>query len=480
MASLYRFIKRNPFKITASVATLYLANKFTTYCASDHFEGQNVLQGVSQTLYWILREQLGLVQSTEIPFTPEEITREKVQACLHNSGTIKPGTKIKSIEVSRIGAGEGVISMVFMCNIIYEDGHNINNSQPTKVVVKLLPKGIKVRILLRITGQPSNEAGFYTSEMATETGLPIPKPYFVGYIPGRQNFCLMMEDMSHCIGGNGNELSGLSLKHAKSALKMIARFHGHYFNSVRKSNYEFIGRSYDMARFDLLDGVCKDNISSYLKLLDGWENDGYLKRGTVTKELKSFLTHYANELIYGRMKSAKPKELGGGFNTTIIHGDFRGGNLFVNPKNDDVIFYDFQNLHESTIGDELAWFFSSVDETVFRNNAKEILLTYYNEFILQKRVDSSDYTWPRFLAECSYGGSQYITYLLASAKDLIENIDDPKIKRNADELFSVREQRAIAYRKMFNTEKMILLCIQSCPNFPSEEDYIKLLPKELL
>ena len=180
------------------------------------------------------------------------------------------------------------------------------------------------------------------------------------------------------------------------------------------------------------------------------------------------------------MKSAKPKELGGGFNTTIIHGDFRGGNLFVNPNNDDVIFYDFQNLHESTIGDELAWFFSSIDEKTFRDNAKELLLSYYNEFILQEAVDENEYTWPRFLAEVSYGGSQYITYLLASAKDLIENIDDPEIKKNADKLFSIREQRAISFRKIFNTEKMILLCIRSCPNFPPVEEYKKLLPKELL
>ena len=472
-------MKRHPIKLTASIASLYLLNKFREYAATDHFEGQNVLQGVSQTLYWILREQLGLVKSSDIPFTPDEITKEKVQACLQDSGTIKTTTKIKSIEVSRIGAGEGVISMVFMCNIIYEDERD-NKQLPRKVVVKLLPKGIKVRILLRITGQPSNEAGFYTSNMAVETGLPIPKPYFVGYIPGRQNFCLMMEDMSHCIGGNGNELDGLSVKHAKSALQMIAKFHGKYFNAVRKSQYEFIGRSFDSSRFDLLDGVCKDNVSSYLKLLDGWEKDGYLKKGTVTTELKSFLTHYANELIYDRMKSAKPKELGGGFNTTIIHGDFRGGNLFVNPNNDDVIFYDFQNLHESTIGDELAWFFSSIDEKTFRDNAKELLLSYYNEFILQETVDENEYTWPRFLAELSYGGSQYITYLLASAKDLIENIDDPEIKKNADKLFSIREQRAISFRKIFNTEKMILLCIRSCPNFPPVEEYKKLLPKELL
>ena len=129
-------MKRHPIKLTASIASLYLLNKFKEYAATDHFEGQNVLQGVSQTLYWILREQLGLVESSDIPFTPDEITKEKVQACLQDSGTIKTTTKIKSIEVSRIGAGEGVISMVFMCNIIYEDERD--NKRLPKVVVKLL------------------------------------------------------------------------------------------------------------------------------------------------------------------------------------------------------------------------------------------------------------------------------------------------------------------------------------------------------
>ena len=59
---------------------------------------------------------------------------------------------------------------------------SIQNRGAEKLVIKLLPEGIKVRILLRITGQPSNEAGFYNSNMAAETGLPIPKPYFIGYI----------------------------------------------------------------------------------------------------------------------------------------------------------------------------------------------------------------------------------------------------------------------------------------------------------
>ena len=290
----------------------------------------------------------------------------------------------------------------------------------------------------------------------------------------------MMEDMSHCVGGNGNELSGLSLNHAKSALRMIAKFHAKYFNCVRKSGHEFIGRSFDSARFDLLDGVCRRNLPSYLKLLKGWESDGYLRQGTVTKKLTSFLDRYVHNLIFDRMKSVKPKELGGGFNTTIVHGDFRGGNLFINPQNDDVIFYDFQNLHESTIGDELAWFVSSIDEDTFRKNAKSILRSYYDAFVNQDNIDEKEYTWKRFLAEMSYGGSQYITYMLASAKDLIENIDDPEVKANADKLFSIREQRAIAFRQMFNTEKMIKLCISSCPNFPSVSEYSKLLPQSLL
>ena len=171
------------------------------------------------------------------------------------------------------------------------------------------------------------------------------------------------------------------------------------------------------------------------------------------KEVTAFLEHYVHNLIFDRMKTVKPKELGGGFNTTIVHGDFRGGNLFINPQNDDVIFYDFQNLHESTIGDELAWFVSSIDEDMFRKNAKSILRSYYDAFVNQDNIDETEYTWKRFLAEMSYGGSQYITYMLASAKDLIENIDDPEAKANADKLFSIREQRAIAFRQMFNTEK---------------------------
>ena len=40
-----------------------------------------------------------------------------------------------------------------------------------------------------------------------------------------------------------------------------------------------------------------------------------------------------------------------------------------------------------------------------------------------------------------------ISHMLA-AKDLIENIDDPEVKANADKLFSIREQRAIAFRQI--------------------------------
>ena len=65
---------------------------------------------------------------------------------------------------------------------------------------------------------------------------------------------------------------------------------------------------------------CAEPIS-YLKLLEGWESDGCLRKGTVTKEVTAFLDHYVHNLIFDRMKTAKPK-IRGGFNTTIVHGDF--------------------------------------------------------------------------------------------------------------------------------------------------------------
>ena len=129
MSRILNYIKRHPMRIAASVASLYAMDKFRQYCATDHFEGQNVIQGVSQTLYWVIREQLGLVSSTNIPFAPGDITKEKVEDCLQKSGAISADTKIKSIDVNRIGAGEGVISMVFLCSIVYENARNSNHPQ---------------------------------------------------------------------------------------------------------------------------------------------------------------------------------------------------------------------------------------------------------------------------------------------------------------------------------------------------------------
>ena len=58
--------------------------------------------------------------------------------------------------------------------------------------------------------------------------------------------------MSHCDGGNANEINGLSVTNAKEALKIIAKFHATYFNKVRGKAPKFIGRGFDSGRFDLL------------------------------------------------------------------------------------------------------------------------------------------------------------------------------------------------------------------------------------
>ena len=462
----------------AGVTTCYLSYQFHKYCQKDYLEGQSLPGLLGQTMYWYFRETLGLAPSTNMPLFPQDITKEKVEFCLKLQGAIKNTTNIKAIKnIQQIGMGEGVNSTVYKIDLAYTNDDDTN--APTTFVLKLLAHGFEQKMIYRIACVPLNESEFYKSNIAKETGMPVPKCYFVGYEQGRQSFSLMMEDMSHCDGGNANEINGLSVTNAKEALKIIAKFHATYFNKVRGKAPKFIGRGFDSGRFDLLDMVCKQNLNNYINLLKGWEDIGLLRKGTVTDDVTSFLTKYANtSMTTLRLKTLKPKELGGDYNYTLIHGDYRGGNIFIDRNNNDELFiYDFANIHENGIGDDLSWFFASIDEVVFRDNAKELLTTYYDEFISQLKLNNeidaaNKYTFNRFLAECSYGSGQMVMVMMAASEGVLKNIGD----NDGNKFIAIREQRAWAYRKMFHTEEMLDLVLANCDKFPKKDEYEKLLP----
>ena len=119
MSRILNYIKRHPMRIAASVAITIRYGNFSTILRHGSFRGTecdsrcfpNIVLGY-QGAAWT-----------------GEFNKYTVRARRHHEGKGRSlftkkwrhsaDTKIKSIDVKRIGAGEGVISMVFLCSIVY-------------------------------------------------------------------------------------------------------------------------------------------------------------------------------------------------------------------------------------------------------------------------------------------------------------------------------------------------------------------------
>ena len=166
-----------------------------------------------------------LVIKPSLPENPADITLEWMQRALTLEGSddVSP---IKQLTAQPIGEDVGLMGRLLRCHLAYDKGPSFG---PRSVIVKLASSDPKSLRINRRLGLYQREHAFYCRLAAN---VPIRSPYlFYGDLDqSRQRFVLVLEDLSSMAAAD--QVQGATASQTLTAIRMIARMHGHFWNRV--------------------------------------------------------------------------------------------------------------------------------------------------------------------------------------------------------------------------------------------------------
>ncbi|CAF1514018.1 unnamed protein product [Didymodactylos carnosus] len=292
---------------------------------------------------------------------------------------------------------------VLKLSLIYSEP---NSKLPTSVVLKTLKwnKTIVQKIILCIkkTLNVADREAIYLNSYEVETrfykiystdiqGLRLPQILFSYENPFHHHFVMVMEDISHC--ENGQPL-GFSMKDSMICLKYLAEFHAtHWDHPTPKTNAKF----WDIGGY----WTGKKREANKKEIRKAWDHvfqyfHEDLQISESSKSLGVRLEHRLDDIAL-IMSLLEPR--------TLIHGDFKITNIFINHNNHD--FYAESTTTEHVYAIDWQWFgignvaldvahfiATSIHENSIQNSLE--LLHYYYRTLLENGISAEQHSWEKF------------------------------------------------------------------------------------
>jgi Ecdysteroid kinase-like family len=227
---------------------------------------------------------------------------------------------------------------------------------PASVIVKL-PVGAQVRQLLDGIGAYVREVTFY-AELAGDVPVRVPKSYAAEMAPDSTDFVLVLEDLSTL--EPANQLKGLTLEQAATAVDELARFHAWSWE------HERLQRLAD--RFPPLDSELAASVyAQFAQFFDmSWQSARNLP--VVADEVKEFGDRWSELLPTFVAELSTPR--------TIVHGELRADNLFLLPDG-GLLMIDFQTVAQQAGIVDVAYLVAqSLPVEVRRGNDEQLVRRY--------------------------------------------------------------------------------------------------------
>jgi Ecdysteroid kinase-like family len=227
---------------------------------------------------------------------------------------------------------------------------------PASVVVKLPVDG-PVRQLLDGIGAYVREVTFY-SELAQDVPVRVPKSYVAELARDSTDFVLVLEDLSGL--EPANQLKGLTLELAETAVVELAKFHAWSWNHERLQELA--------DRFPPLDS--EKAAAVYGKFAQffamSWQSARELS--VVADEVKEFGDRWSELLTTFVAELSTPR--------TIAHGELRADNLFLLPDG-GLLMIDFQTVAQQAGIVDVAYLVAqSLPVEVRRGNDERVVRRY--------------------------------------------------------------------------------------------------------
>ena len=296
--------------------------------------------------------------SPETPASGDAITADWMRRALLAGGA-SDAAAIEEVIVEDIGAGVGLLGEILRCRLVCRDAVA---SIPATVIVKLPSQESKSRRMSRLQSLYQREYDYYR-HVAPHAPIRSPRLLYGKYEDRGDRFVLVLEDLGHL--QTGDQLGGATPAQARSAVRAIARLHGHYWDKVGRPPLSGFYDTGTPGRRAVIQGI-------YLAFLGPTlEHFGSLFSAEMRRLAEAYGPRVADHIAD---VGAAPQTFG--------HGDFRLDNMFFGAGDEDeVAVLDWQ---VSGLGNglyDVAYFLGSSVSVEVRRDIERDLVGEYTDIV---------------------------------------------------------------------------------------------------
>ena len=305
-----------------------------------------------------------------IPNTHKDITPQWLTEALSSTRT-SPKVVVTSLRIEPIA----VMTCAGQLARLHLSFNQPQSTLPSTVVAKLHAPDEPLRAKTRPFTPDKCEILFY-QQLASEMPLRTPYCYYSAMNVTDGKYVRILEDLAPA--KVGDQIRGSTAKEAALALRAIAGFHAHWWNSEK------------IEGFDWLTSVTTDSDSVSRWILNQYREAFPIfvdKTGALlTDPVKTFGEQLPEKLV-GKSQFGKPPR-------TLIHGDFRLENVFFGASLGESNFavIDWQDISRGEGVSDVAWFIGGCLQVTSKRQMEERqLLKIYHETLEANGV--SGYTF---------------------------------------------------------------------------------------
>ena len=330
----------------------------------------------------------------EIPRTVDDVTPEWLTEALQRSETIH-GAAVSSFDATQLEGG--VVGTVNRLNLRYTSSELI---APDSIILKLPAADEAWREGLNRLGLYERETRFYT-ELASSLNAQTPAVYHADMDLAAGDHVLLLEDLQHLRAGD--QILGCGEQDARAAMRYLSALHSSWWNDQRLASLPWLARPGETATYELVAANYSDGLETALERLSNW----------LPAEIEDIARRFARAVPWFLQTQ-------GSGPITLVHGDFRLGNLFFSDDDKivEITALDWQLISAQRCAADVAYFICWSLDTEERRRIENGLLEEYHAALLTGGV--RDYAYRDFIQDYRRGLFRNLLILFSVAGNLSE------------------------------------------------------------
>jgi hypothetical protein len=288
------------------------------------------------------------------------------------------GADVRTVTVEVIGQDTGVLGALARVNLSYGTGV----VGPASVVVKMPTESAENREVGMAFRFYEREGGFYT-DVATDCGLSVPHCYFSLTDIDAEAFVLVLEDLGS--GPQRRRSESLSPDEAALAVEELAKMHGRWWRDQQLDRLRWLPRVDGPGERDLSLEIYRDGWQPFLgRFGSSLTDEAIVAGGLIRGSFDQVIDHLGTPPL------------------TLVHGDFRADNLFVDVANlqRPLVVLDWQIAYQCRGVFDVAYLLGGSLQIDDRRRVESVLLSRYHEALCRAGVSGyslddciADYRW---------------------------------------------------------------------------------------